>query len=110
MSALSYVSVPFIERDGIMRLVASPQLTDEDITAIRSGYEARDDVVRRALLRELAPMEVSEVIRRRLEFLAWLIAEKRLDIKIAILTRGGRQRGVARRPASAAATDTPTSY
>lgn len=86
--------VPFIERDGIMRLVASPQLTDEDITAIQSGYEARDDVVQRALLRELAPTEVPEVIRRRLEILAWLIAEERLDIKIAILTGAERDAGI----------------
>src|SRR5579875_179440 len=75
----------FAERDGLMRLVASPHLTGDDITAIQEGYEARDDVVQRSLLRELADSEMPDLIRRRLEFLAWLVAEQRLDIKIALV-------------------------
>jgi hypothetical protein len=43
----------FVDRDGQMRLAASPHLTKDDITAIREGYEGREDVVQRALLREL---------------------------------------------------------
>ncbi len=79
----------FAERDGLMRLVASPHLTGDDITAIQEGYEARDDVVQRSLLRELADSEMPDLIRRRLEFLAWLVAEQRLDIKIALVAGGG---------------------
>jgi DNA phosphorothioation system restriction enzyme len=76
---------PFVAREGQMRLVASPHLTDEDVKAIQEGYETRHDVVQRALLRELAAVETPDPVRRRLEFLAWLIAEERLDIKIALV-------------------------
>lgn len=81
---------PFIDRDGRMRLVASPHLTEDDVEAIRSGYEAREEVVQRALLRELAGEEVPDPVRRRLEFLAWLISVERLDVKIAIVSGHGQ--------------------
>lgn len=85
---------PFVEREGQMRLVASPRLTDEDIVAIRSGYEARDDVIRRALLRELTAASMPDPVQRRLEFLAWLIADQRLDIKIALVDAGEHSVGI----------------
>jgi DNA phosphorothioation system restriction enzyme len=85
---------PFVERDGLMRLVASPHLTEEDVTAIQKGYEARNDVIQRALLRELAVPEIPDLVRQRLEFLAWLVAEQRLDIKIAIVDDGSGDLGI----------------
>ncbi|MDA8310875.1 MAG: DEAD/DEAH box helicase family protein [Actinomycetota bacterium] len=81
---------PFIDREGRMRLVASPHLSDDDVEAIRSGYEARDDVLQRALLRELTGAEVPDPIRQRLEFLAWLIGVERLEVKIAIVSGHGQ--------------------
>jgi DNA phosphorothioation system restriction enzyme len=68
-----------------MRLVASPHLIDEDIAAIRSGYEARADVIERALLRGLNSADMPDLIHKRLEFLTSLVAQERLDIKIAVL-------------------------
>ena len=66
-----------------MRLVASPAFTDEDIEAIQRGLEAREDVVARALLRSLVS-DVASSIERRLGLLSWLVAEGRLEIRIAI--------------------------
>jgi DNA phosphorothioation system restriction enzyme len=74
----------FIEHEGTMRLVASPDLSDEDVEAIELGYRARDEVVEAALLRVLKE-EQPDPIRERLGFLAWLVAHKRLDIKIAVV-------------------------
>ncbi|MFB4285073.1 DEAD/DEAH box helicase family protein [Nonomuraea sp. MTCD27] len=74
----------FVSREGRMRLVASPHLTDEDVKAIQEGYDSRHDVVQRALRRAL-PIEIPDPVRRRLQFLAWLIAEERLDVKIALV-------------------------
>ena len=65
-----------------MRLVASPMLTEEDISAIQEGYSAREDVVEKAIIRELDG-DFTEIVNHRLKCLAWLVAEKRLDIKIA---------------------------
>ena len=72
----------FIQNEGKMKLVASPMLTEEDISAIQEGYNAREDVVKKAILRELDG-DFTEIVDHRLKCLAWLIAENRLDIKIA---------------------------
>lgn len=75
--------IPFINNGGNIRLIASPRLSDEDITAIKAGYAKRGVVVQ-ALLRSLydaADFKESQ----RLNLLANLIADKRLDIKIALV-------------------------
>ena len=72
----------FLQNEGKMRLVASPMLTEEDILAIQRGYSAREDVVEKAIIRELDG-DFNEIVNHRLKCLAWLIAERRLDIKIA---------------------------
>jgi DNA phosphorothioation system restriction enzyme len=84
----------FIHHDGYMRLVASPRLTDEDIEAIRAGYEAREDVLCQALLREFSLRDESPLVRARLQLLSWLIAGKRLDIKIALVDSSERGIGI----------------
>lgn len=73
----------FSAHDGVMRLIASPAFTDEDIQAIEKGYEAREDVVARVLLRSLI-LEVEPSVQRRLALLSLLIAEERLVIRIAL--------------------------
>ena len=80
----------FIAHDGQMRLVASPWLEPEDIEAFRRGYEAREDIVERAILRQFQEEMLDGVpalIRHRLACIAWLIAEGRLDIKVACPSR-----------------------
>ena len=72
----------FLQNEGKMRLVASPILTEDDILAIQRGYTAREAVVEKAIIRELDG-DFTEIVEHRLKCLAWLIAEKRLDIKIA---------------------------
>jgi len=77
----------FIAGGGRMRLVASPLLNPEDIEAFKMGYEARDDILERAIVRQFRWelfSETPEFIHHRLSCLAWLIAEERLDIKIAV--------------------------
>lgn len=74
----------FIAGGGKMRLIASPYLSPDDAQAIRSGYESRDQVVARTLQRVLSePMPDPE--KASISCLAWLVAEGRLDIKIALL-------------------------
>lgn len=69
-----------------MQLIASPLLEREDIQAIRLGYEAREDVFARALLRGIGDDPAHDVIKNRLGFLAWLISESRLEVKLAVVT------------------------
>jgi superfamily II DNA or RNA helicase len=78
----------FAQRGGTMRLIASPHLNGDDITDIERGYEIRD-VIERATLRELN-LDQNESILDGLGMLGRLIAEGRLDIKLAFVEQEGR--------------------
>ncbi|MFI9633587.1 DEAD/DEAH box helicase family protein [Nocardia sp. NPDC051929] len=78
----------FAARGGNMRLVASPQLNEEDVIDIERGYDVRE-VVERATLRAL-DLEQRETVLDGLGLLGRLIAEGRLDIKLAFVAQEGR--------------------
>ena len=68
-----------------MQIVASPKLSEDDIEAIEKGYKERKEVFQEALMREL---DVDDHYRYadRLNLLANLIADNKLDIKIVTTT------------------------
>ncbi len=68
----------FLQNDGRIRLVTGRRLMEDDIEAIRSGYDTRNQT-------PTSPPETSfeEVSQNRLTLLTWLVAHKRLDVKIA---------------------------
>ena len=66
---------------GTIKIVASPYLSDDDIKAIRKGYELRG-IVKNAILREITE-PADAFSEKRLNLLANLIADGTLDIKIA---------------------------
>lgn len=81
--AIAQGLLPFVNRDGLIRLVASPKLSEEDMEAIKSGYEKRK-IVADAIKRELYdPTDFRE--SQRLNLLAKLISDGRLDFKIALI-------------------------
>ena len=70
-----------------MRLVASPLLEPDDIEAIRLGYESREDILQKSAERQFTDVAVESLTkdsRRRLECIAWMIGEGRLQIKLAV--------------------------
>ena len=71
-----------IRNNGCMRLVASPNLTVEDIEAIRKGGGDVMGVMETAVARELADV-ADFVASRRLEALTWMIRERLLRVRIA---------------------------
>ena len=71
-----------------MRVIASPNLSEDDILDIERGYDIRA-VVERASLRELDE-DQSETVLDGLGLLGRLIAEERLDIKLAFVEEEGR--------------------
>ncbi len=76
--------LPFVNNGGTIRLVASPILNQEDVEAIKHGYEKRESVIAGAIMRELyEPKNFRD--SKRLNLLANLIADGRLDIKIALV-------------------------
>ena len=84
--------IGLINNGGKIQLIASPRLSDEDVTAIRKGYQQRNEVIQNALLRQLKEPE-NKYQADRLNFLANLIADGYLDIKIA-LTEDGSEIGM----------------
>ena len=79
---ISYGLTRLINNNGKIQLIVSPNLSEEDIEAINKGYEIRESVIERALLQYITePQNYFE--EERLNLLATLIAEEKLDIKIA---------------------------
>lgn len=74
-----------IKNNGKIQLVASPKLSEEDVKAIDYGYMKREEIIEKTLIKSLTDTTCIEEIER-LNFLANLIAEGYLDIKIAVMT------------------------
>lgn len=68
---------------GKIQIVASPYLSEEDMDAIRKGYEDRNKIIENALLKELSDEHVDYYSMERLNLLANLIADGVMDIRIA---------------------------
>lgn len=74
----------FVVHGGAMRLIAGAELDDLDVRALEEG-EPLSDIVARRLLSD--PIEGADIIaERRLETLAWLVKENRLEIRIGVPT------------------------
>ena len=78
-----------VENDGCMRLIFGGEIDEADAAAIGEGYELRSlsDKVGEGLLRTIDDI-AQALTTQRLETLSWLIAQGRLDIKIALKRRG----------------------
>ena len=68
---------------GKIQIVASPYLSDEDIEAIKKGYDDRNQIIERALLSQIAEEPSDYYSMERLNLLASLIADGVMDIQIA---------------------------
>ena len=74
----------FIGNEGTMRLIAGAELDEFDVRALEEG-EPLSDVVARRLITD--PVEGEDIISsQRLETLAWLVREGRLQIRIGVPT------------------------
>jgi superfamily II DNA or RNA helicase len=76
----------FVGNNGIMRLVCSPKLREEDIKAIEKGYKDRNNAIYEALLSEIENIP-EYIINDSINFLSWLIAVNKIDIKVALPKR-----------------------
>ena len=73
-----------VQNGGTIQIIASPKLSSSDIEEIRKGYEVRR-VIEKSLIRELGEID-SLVELEKLSYIARLVADGILDIKIAFLT------------------------
>lgn len=73
---------------GKIELIASPQLTNEDIDAINLGYQKREEIINAAFSRDFI-REIEAFDDAKLQLLVALIANGTLDIKIAVTDTAG---------------------
>ena len=71
-----------VSNGGKIQLIVSPRLSKEDIYAIKTGYDKREEIINNAIMREFKE-PTSYFESERLNMLATLIASDRLDIKVA---------------------------
>lgn len=72
-----------VVRGGKMRLVASPQLSEDDVEALRRAVDEPESVLEVILARSLE--DVSDLLaRERLNALAWLAARGSLEVRLAL--------------------------
>ena len=75
--------IEFVKRGGRIRLICSPELTEEDIIAMKEGYDSQLKRVTRALLQEVELLFSSREIAKNTEALATLITLGALDVRLA---------------------------
>lgn len=73
----------FIENGEKMYLVVGSQLSENDITAINNGLKNIDDVLHEKWDECKLDFD-KDIIKKRFELLAWLIANGKLEIKVGI--------------------------
>ncbi len=78
-----------VQNGGKIQLIASPNLSEEDIEAIEKGFKERESVISDSLERSFSKPKTS-YDERRLNLLANLVAKGQLDIKIAFLEEKGK--------------------
>jgi len=73
-----------LENDGKMKLVAGAIFSKEDIEAIKEGIEKPEDVIKRVAIKDFDCIE-SELVRNHVRALGWMVANNRLEIRVAIV-------------------------
>lgn len=86
-SLLARSLASFVEANGSMRLLCSPELTADDLGAIRRGVET-EHIIESAARRELQSMLEHPMALEPVEVLANLVASGILEIRFAIRSDG----------------------
>lgn len=74
----------FILNNGQMQLLCGVHLTKSDIEEIKKAYKNPQEIIENSMLNELENLE-EEIIKDHVGALGWMIANGKLEIKIAIL-------------------------
>ena len=80
--------VELTRNDGHIQLIASPNLSQEDVEAINLGYQKREEIIHSAFDRDFNTV-LDELDDLNLQLLSELIAAGVLDIKIAVTNGTG---------------------
>lgn len=81
---LSLGITELLKSGGKMQIIASPELSKEDVQAIKKGYESKESIIEKAVVRSITP-PITVEDKERYNYLAFLISENKLEIKIALV-------------------------
>ena len=74
-----------VSRGGRMRLLVGAQLNEQDVNAILRGIDLQDTLEQKLSGIVTDPEALADhLVKRRLETLAWLVANDRLDIRVCV--------------------------
>ncbi|MEM3485045.1 MAG: DEAD/DEAH box helicase family protein [Candidatus Methanomethyliaceae archaeon] len=79
-----------IRNGGIMKLIVSPRLRRDDLDIIMNSLKDSERIVQQRLLEELDQIE-DEFARDHVSALGWMVANGRLEIKVAVPYRDSRE-------------------
>lgn len=79
--------IDFVKHGGKIRLICSPYLTEDDVSAISQGYKQKAEVVEDTLQRDINKMFENQAIAKNTEALATLIALGSIEVKIVFLPK-----------------------
>jgi len=75
--------IGLIKNDGRMKLITSPKLTSDDLKAIITAKISPEKYIEKQFLEDLERIE-NDWVKNHIELLSWMIANERLEIRIAI--------------------------
>jgi superfamily II DNA or RNA helicase len=73
-----------IKNGGDIRLITGATFQEKDIEAIKAALESPEEIIEQSMLKELENLEEG-FVKDHVKALAWLIAKRKLKIKIAIV-------------------------
>lgn len=86
---ISYGICQLIKNGGKIRLIVSPNLSEEDYNAINSGYKKRKEIIEKRMVSSITTYE-NYFQNERFNLISELIAQNLLDIKIAFSYNKGK--------------------
>src|SRR3990172_7807087 len=75
----------FIRNNGKMELIVGAKLQENDVEAIRQGMEEPEKLIEKMCVQDLYSIN-NEFINDHVSALGWMVANKTLEIKVAIVT------------------------
>lgn len=88
LASLADGLIPFVQNNGIIRIITSVELSEKDISTIKNGLKKQDDLIIEKIRQEIEEDIHNKDTLVKLDFLTNLIAAGILVIKIAYLPDG----------------------
>lgn len=79
----------FITNGGKMRLVTCPQLSKQDVDIIEKSTQNIDELINDNFIKDYSQIE-SQFQKDHVQALGWMLANGKLEIKIAVVKKNGR--------------------